>query len=148
MFFLVLGVSKILFLYNKACQLNIIDYINSGDSKVDRFVGGTVIEYNVESGVGWKNNFLRDCFKENKKIFTLQPTKFLIGTEQGSIMIANKRPKKPVEITQRYGLESGKHLGPVYSINRSIPNPRYFLSVGDWSAKVKRFFLYRKSFHI
>ena len=32
-------------------QLNIIESMNSGDSKVDRFVGGTVIEYNVESGV-------------------------------------------------------------------------------------------------
>ena len=41
-----------------------------------------------------------------------------------------------MEITARYGLESGRHLGPVYSINRSIPAPKYFLSVGDWSAKI------------
>lgn len=33
-------------------------------------------------------------------------------------------------------MESGRHLGPLYSINRSIPNNRYFLSVGDWSAKI------------
>jgi len=41
-----------------------------------------------------------------------------------------------VEIASRYGMESGRHLGPIYSINRSIPNNRYFLSVGDWSAKI------------
>ena len=73
-----------------------------------------MLEYNVEAG----------------------PTKFLIGTEQGSIMVANKKPKKNVEITARYGLDQGKHLGPVCSINRSPPNTKYFLTVGDWSAKI------------
>lgn len=68
--------------------------------------------------------------------FFLGPNKFLIGTEQGSILTANKRLKKSVEITTRYGVESGRHLGPVYAINRSLPNPRFFLSVGDWSAKI------------
>lgn len=89
-------------------------FANPDGSRIDRSVGGTVIEYNTESG----------------------PNKFLIGTEQGSILTANKRVKKPVEISTRYGMESGRHLGPVYAINRSLPNPRYFLSVGDWSAKV------------
>jgi dynein intermediate chain 2 len=60
----------------------------------------------------------------------------LIGTESGSILTANKKLKKPVEITTRYGLDSGRHLGPVYSINRSNQTPKYFLSVGDWSCKV------------
>ena len=41
-----------------------------------------------------------------------------------------------MEITARYGLEGGRHLGPIYALNRSIPNQRYFLSVGDWSAKI------------
>ncbi len=48
-------------------------------------------------------------------------------------MTANKKPKKAVEITTRYGLDGGRHLGPVYSIHRSPPAPKYFLSVGDWS---------------
>ena len=56
-----------------------------------------MLEYNVEAG----------------------PTKFLIGTESGSILVANKKPKKNVEITGRYGLESGRHLGPVSSIHRN-----------------------------
>jgi len=73
-----------------------------------------VLEYNVEAG----------------------PSKFLIGTEGGTVLTANKKPKKDVEITTRYGLESGRHLGPVYALNRSIQNPKYFLSVGDWSTKI------------
>jgi len=44
--------------------------------------------------------------------------------------------KNKVEITTRYGQESGKHLGPVYSIHRSPVAPKYFLSVGDWSCKL------------
>lgn len=62
--------------------------------------------------------------------------KFLIGTEQGGILSAIKKPKKNLEIPTRYGMDAGRHLGPIYSINRSIPNNRYFLSVGDWSAKI------------
>ena len=85
-----------------------------GEQRNEYTVGATVLEYNVEAG----------------------PTKFLIGTEQGSIMVANKKPKKNVEISTRYGLEAGRHLGPVCSINRSPPNTKYFLTVGDWSAKV------------
>ena len=27
-------------------------------------------------------------------------------------------------------------MGPIYALNRSIPNSRYFLSVGDWTAKI------------
>lgn len=87
----------------------------------ESLIGATVLEYNVESG----------------------PTKFLIGTESGCILTAIKKPrknaaadpKKSVEIstTGRYGVDSGRHLGPVYSIHRSPPNPKYFLSVGDWS---------------
>lgn len=63
-------------------------------------MGGSVIEFNAEAGAN----------------------KFLVGTEQGIILNANKKPKKNVEITGRYGLESGRHLGPIYALNRSIPN--------------------------
>jgi len=80
----------------------------------ERIVGGSVLEFNAEAG----------------------SNKFLVGTEQGIILTANKKPKKNVEISARYGLELGRHLGPIYALNRSIPNQRYFLSVGDWSAKI------------
>ena len=49
-------------------------------------------------------------------------------------MQANKR--KTIEIQQRFGLESGKHHGPVYSLYRNPAHAKYFLSVGDWCAKV------------
>lgn len=51
-------------------------------------------------------------------------------------MTVNKKIKNKVEITTRYGLDSGRHLGPIYSIHRSPVAPKYFLSVGDWSAKI------------
>lgn len=52
------------------------------------------------------------------------------------ILTANKKPKKDVEITSRHGLENGRHLGPVYALNRNLLANKYFLSVGDWSAKI------------
>ena len=44
--------------------------------------------------------------------------KFLCGTEQGYCLQANKRQKK-IDIALRFGIESGKHHGPVYSIERN-----------------------------
>ncbi|CAD8107748.1 unnamed protein product [Paramecium sonneborni] len=88
--------------------------VTEGSNPNDPLFGATVLEYNTEAG----------------------PTKFVIGTEMGFLMVANKKPKKNVEITTGYGLESGCHLGPVMSINRSPPNPKFFLTIGDWSAKI------------
>lgn len=65
--------------------------------------------------------------------------KYLVGTETGSIMLATKKPKKNVEINfnNSYGLEPvGRHMGPVTRIQRNPFNPRFFMSVGDWSVNV------------
>ena len=62
------------------------------------------------------------------------PLKYLLGTEQGYIMQAQKR--KTIDIQQRFGFDGGKHHGPVYSISRNPGHSKYFLSVGDWSAKI------------
>ncbi len=59
----------------------------------------------------------------------------MIGTEQGTIIVANKKLKKPVEINTRLGLEH-RHLGPVYSITRNLQFSKVFMSVGDWCAKI------------
>ncbi|KAL8270679.1 hypothetical protein Esti_005395 [Eimeria stiedai] len=64
------------------------------------------------------------------------PTKFLIGTEQGVVLGIKTRPKKTPEINQRYGFEGGRHYGPVRSVRRNPFHSKYFLSVGDWTAKV------------
>ncbi len=90
-----------------------LELVETVDGQTRR-VGGSVIEFNAEAGA----------------------TKFLVGSESGIVFSANKKPKKEVEIAGRFGQELGRHLGPIYALNRSIPNQRYFLSVGDWSAKI------------
>lgn len=82
-----------------------------GQPKV-KTLGATSLEYNSDAG----------------------PLKYLVGTEQGYVVQATK--KKTVEITQRFGIENGKHHGPVYAIQRNPGHSKYFLSVGDWSAKI------------
>jgi dynein intermediate chain 2 len=76
--------------------------------------GGTCLEYNPEAGA----------------------TRYLAGTEQGITILANKRPQRAVEINQRFGLEEGRHHGPIYSIQRNQSEIKFFLTVGDWSAKI------------
>ena len=60
--------------------------------------------------------------------------KFLVGTEQGYILSASRR--KTAEISSRYGIEQGKHYGPIYSIQRNPAHNKYFITVGDWQAKI------------
>ena len=64
------------------------------------------------------------------------PLKYLAGTEQGYIFMANKKQGKPTEIMQKYGLVSGKHHGPIYALQRNPFAAKYFMSVGDWTAKI------------
>lgn len=85
-----------------------------GNNEEAKVLGCTRIEYNQEPS----------------------PMKYLAGTEQGYIFLANKKPGKAVEIIQKFGLNSGKHHGPIYALQRNPLAPKYFLSVGDWTAKV------------
>jgi dynein intermediate chain 2 len=78
-----------------------------------KVLGATALEYNSDAG----------------------PLKYLIGTEQGFMLLANKR--KTIEVQTRYGIDNGgKHFGPVYSLWRNPLQTKYFLSIGDWSAKI------------
>jgi dynein intermediate chain 2, axonemal len=81
-------------------------------NKVDKVLGGTSLCYNAEAG----------------------PLSYLVGTEQGYVLLSKQR--KQIEISQRYGVDSGKHHGPVYALRRNPGHLKYFMSVGDWSAKV------------
>lgn len=63
----------------------------------------------------------------------LQPTKFMVGTEQGSIVTCNRKAKTPAE--KIVSVYAGHH-GPVYSLQRNPFFPKNFLSVGDWTARV------------
>jgi dynein intermediate chain 2 len=68
------------------------------------------------------------------------PTKYLVGTEHGTILSCNKKPKKSVEVGSWYGAENkggfGRHFGPVYACKRNPFHVKFFLSVGDWCAKM------------
>lgn len=61
------------------------------------------------------------------------PTKFMVGTEQGVVVAGNRKAKNPGErIVALYPA----HIGPIYAIDRNPFFNKFFLSVGDWSARV------------
>lgn len=86
------------------------------DKKV--VVGGSSLEYNVEAG----------------------PTKYLVGTEQGVVLSLRKSKSNKSDAAQKpgtvHGLNSGKHHGPIYSIQRNPTHNKFFMTVGDWTARV------------
>lgn len=61
------------------------------------------------------------------------PTKFMVGTEQGTVMSCNRKAKTPAE--KIVAMYTG-HLGPVYALQRNPFFPKNFLSVGDWKARI------------
>lgn len=61
------------------------------------------------------------------------PTKFMAGSEQGSIICCNRKGKTASD--KIVAIYPG-HLGPVYSLQRNPFFPKNFLSVGDWSARI------------
>lgn len=80
--------------------------------------GGTTLEYRTDAGA----------------------TRYLIGSEQGQVLLVDRKAKKDaastIQIKSVYGQESGRHLGPVYGIQRHPIAPKYFMSVGDWTTKI------------
>lgn len=87
-----------------------IDVDGSGVNKV---CGGTRLDYNGEAGA----------------------FKYLVGTEQGYTFSVNKKAQK-VEFLQKFGMNGGKHHGPIYALERNPSLYKYFLTVGDWTAKI------------
>jgi len=85
------------------------------DSKDDSLVlGGSSLEYNTEAG----------------------PTKYLVGTEQGPVMSVNLRNRKINNGITVYDMGPGKHHGPVYSIQRNPTHNKFFMTIGDWTARI------------
>lgn len=84
----------------------------------DVIYGGTSMEYKSDAGA----------------------TRYLVGTEQGVVLLCDRKAKKDREsqksIKSTYGLKAGRHHGPIYSIQRNPSNPKFFLTVGDWTARV------------
>mmetsp|Transcript_4806 Transcript_4806/g.8358 ORF Transcript_4806/g.8358 Transcript_4806/m.8358 type:complete len:557 (+) Transcript_4806:181-1851(+) len=74
-------------------------------------LGGVILEYDSAAG----------------------PTNFMVGTEQGTIYSCNRKAKNPVDRV-KYVLTG--HHGPIYGLRRNPFNSKYFLSIGDWTARV------------
>lgn len=60
------------------------------------------------------------------------PTKFQVGTEQGKVVLFNRKGKTPQE---KIAATYNAHLGPVYACERNPFFPKFFLTVGDWSMR-------------
>lgn len=64
---------------------------------------------------------------------TAGPSKFMVGTEQGFVLAGNRKAKTPADrIAQVY---TGHH-GPIYAVKRNAFASKYFLTVGDWTARI------------
>mmetsp|Transcript_31317 Transcript_31317/g.43427 ORF Transcript_31317/g.43427 Transcript_31317/m.43427 type:complete len:570 (+) Transcript_31317:288-1997(+) len=61
------------------------------------------------------------------------PTKFMVGTEQGSVISCNRKAKNPQD---RVGASYSGHHGPVYALERNPFFAKYFCSIGDWTARI------------
>lgn len=60
-------------------------------------------------------------------------TKFMIGCESGALLACNRKAKNP---SDRVAGAFYGHHGPVYSLARHPFQAKYFLSVGDWTARI------------
>lgn len=77
-------------------------------------LGGSSMAYNTEAG----------------------PTKYLVGTEQGVAVEVNLRNKKQNNGVKIFDMNAGKHHGPIYSIQRNPIHTKFFMTVGDWTARI------------
>lgn len=88
--------------------------LNNGAPGGGQVLGGASLEYNTEAG----------------------PTKYLVGTEQGVVLSVNLRNKKTNNGVTIYDQGAGKHHGPIYSIQRNPQHFKYFMTIGDWTARI------------
>jgi dynein intermediate chain 2 len=62
--------------------------------------------------------------------------KYLVGTEQGYVIQVTRKQNAKGEVSNRLGMEGGKHHGPIFAIQRNPAVNKFFLTVGDWTAKI------------
>jgi hypothetical protein len=58
---------------------------------------------------------------------------YLLLALQGSIFSCNRKAKNPADRV-KYVLNG--HHGPIYGLRRNPFNSKYFMSIGDWTARV------------
>uniref|UniRef100_G3VY15 Dynein axonemal intermediate chain 2 n=1 Tax=Sarcophilus harrisii TaxID=9305 RepID=G3VY15_SARHA len=61
------------------------------------------------------------------------PTKFMVGTEQGTVISCNRKAKTAAE---KIVCTFSGHHGPIYALQRNPFYPKNFLTVGDWTARI------------
>eukprot|EP00756_Hemistasia_phaeocysticola_P066382 Hpha_TRINITY_DN9199_c0_g1::TRINITY_DN9199_c0_g1_i1::g.94445::m.94445/K11143/DNAI2; dynein intermediate chain 2, axonemal len=86
------------------------DKINDGGPKGE--LGGICIDYDPQVGGA---------------------SKYMVGTEQGSVLLVNRKGKGPQDKIQN--CYNGHH-GPVYSVMRNPFATKTFMTVGDWTARM------------
>lgn len=84
------------------------------DDGTGTILGGSSLAYNAEAG----------------------STKYLIGSEQGCVIGINTRNKKTNNGVTVFDRGTGKHHAPIYSIERNPIIPSFFMTVGDWTARI------------
>ena len=62
--------------------------------------------------------------------YTTAGGKFLVATEQGTVVSCNRKAKTPAD---RIGMSYEGHSGPVYACQRSPFMSKFFLTIGDWT---------------
>ena len=64
-------------------------------------------------------------------------SKYLVGTEQGTVCLVNLRARKAEGTGGVTAFDTGqRHHGPVTAVMRNPAHPKFFLTVGDWTARV------------
>jgi len=89
---------------------------------------------------------MKDGIKNNDKSFGVVqleyestiPNKYMVGTENGVVFICNKRFKTPAD---RIYSKVQCYQGKVSAVQRNPSFLKFFLSVGDWQAKVRLFLI-------
>ena len=62
--------------------------------------------------------------------------KYLVGTEQGVVASVNLRNRKVQDGLTMTSETSERHHGPIYAIERNPFNPKYYMTIGDWTARM------------
>lgn len=99
---------------NLSAPTDIIKLIPDLKDKTSMILGGCSMEYNSEAG----------------------PTKYLVGSEQGQVASINLRNRKTNNGLTVFDNGPGKHHGPIYSVQRNPIHSKYFMTVGDWTARI------------
>ena len=95
---------------SKPTETLVVDLDNTKDPKEENAIGVTSINYEPSMG-----------------------TKFLFGTESGVIISGSRKSKT---LAEKLALRFHGHFGPIYNVDRNSYNPKYILSVGDWTARI------------